>query len=111
MADLKSKSEYEKYAIRQPDMSLFPKIKGREPVMTYLNNKLFQGIPYHIDMSFITSIPEPHIFEHAIDYDRIYIFWGTDHKNPQVLGATIECYIGGYRTEFSNTTSLFIPKG
>jgi hypothetical protein len=111
MTDLKSKSEYEKYAIRQPDMALFPKVKGREPIMTYLNNILFPGVPYHIDMSFITSVPEPHIFEHAIDYDRIYIFCSTDQKNPQPLGATIECYIGGYRTEFSNTTSLFIPKG
>ena len=111
MADLITQSEYEKYAIRTPDMSLFPKVKGREPIMTYLNDKLFPGVPYHIDLSFITSVPEPHIFEHAIDYDRIYIFWGTDHKNPQSLGATIECYIGGQRTEFSNTTSLFIPKG
>ncbi|MGD9158347.1 MAG: hypothetical protein PVG39_08085 [Desulfobacteraceae bacterium] len=111
MADLITQSEYEKYAIRKPDMGLFPKVKGREPIMTYLNDKLFPGVPYHIDMSFITSIPEPHIFEHSIDYDRIYIFWSTDHKNPQSLGATIECYIGGQRTEFSNTTSLFIPKG
>lgn len=111
MTDLISSSEFEKYAIREPDMGLFPGIKGREPIMTYLNDNLFPGVPYHIDMSFITSVPEPHIFEHAIDYDRIYIFWGTDYKYPQDLGATIECYIGGQRTEFSNTTSLFIPKG
>lgn len=111
MADLITQSEYEKYAIRTPDMNLFPGVKGREPIMTYLNDRLFPDVPYHIDLSFITSKPEPHIFEHAIEYDRIYIFWGTDHKNPQSLGATIECYIGGQRTEFSNTTSLFIPKG
>ena len=111
MDDLISQSEYEKYAIRKPDMSIFPGVKGREPIMTYLNDKLFPGVPYHIDLSFITSLPEPHIFEHAIDYDRIYIFWSIDHKDPQNLGATIECYIGGQRTEFSNTTSLFIPKG
>ena len=111
MTDLITQSEYEKYAIRKPDISLFPKVKGREPIMTYLNDTLFPGVPYHIDLSFITSVPEPHIFEHAIDYDRIYIFWSTDHKDPQNLGATIECYIGGQRTEFSNTTSLFIPKG
>ncbi len=111
MVDLRSQSKYEKYAIRQPDMDLFPKIKGREPIMTYLNNKLFPDLPYHIDLSFITSKPEPHIFEHTLTYDRIYIFWSTDYKYPQNLGATIECYIGGQRTEFSNTTSLFIPKG
>jgi len=111
MADLRSNSQFEKYAIREPDMALFPKVKGREPIMTYLNNKLFPDVPYHIDLSFITSKPEPHIFEHAIDYDRILILWGTDHKYPQNLGATLEYYIGGQRIEFSNTTGIFIPRG
>ncbi len=111
MSDLKSQSPYEKYAIREPDMTLFPKVRGREPIMTYLNDQLFPGVPYHIDLSFITSVPEPHIFEHAIDYDRILIHWGTDYKYPQDLGATIEYYIGGQRIEFSNTTSMFLPKG
>jgi hypothetical protein len=111
MADLRTDSPYEKYAIRQPDMTLFPKVKGREPIMTYLNNQLYPNVPYHIDLSFITSIPEPHIFEHAIDYDRVLIHWGTDHKYPQNLGATLEYYVGGQRIEFSNTTSMFIPRG
>jgi hypothetical protein len=31
MTDLKSKSEYEKYAIRQPDMALFSKVKDVNP--------------------------------------------------------------------------------
>ena len=111
MADLRSSSEFEKYAIREPDMGLFPKVKGRDPIMTYLNDQLFPGVPYHIDLSFITSVPEPHIFEHTLDYDRIIIHWGTDHNYPQDLGATLEYYIGGQRIEFSNTTSMFIPKG
>jgi hypothetical protein len=53
--------------------------------MTYLNNILFPGVPYHIDMSFITSVPEPHIFEHAIDYDRIYISGAQIIKIQQAL--------------------------
>lgn len=111
MADLRTDSPFEKYAIREPDMSLFPKVKGRDPIMTYLNNDLFPGCNHHFDVSFITEVPEPHIFEHTVDYDRIIILWGTDHKYPQDLGATVEYYIEGQRIEFSNTTSMFIPAG
>ena len=106
-----SESKWEKFAIRKPMMDLFPRVKGRDPIMTYMNNKLVPDVRYHLDLSFITAKPEPHIFEHTLDYDRILIFWGTDHLTPQDLGATIEYYIGGQKIVFSNTTSLYIPKG
>lgn len=106
-----AESQWEKFAIRKPDMTLFPKVKGREPIMTYLNNQLVPDCPYHIDISFVTEIPEAHIYEHAVDYDRILIHWGTDHKKPQDLGATMEYYINGQQVQFSNTTSMYIPAG
>lgn len=106
-----AESQWEKFAIRKPDMTIFPNVKGRTPIMTYLNNQLVPDCPYHIDLSFVTEIPEPHLYAHSVDYDRILIHWGTDHKNPQDLGATMEYYINGQRIQFSNTTSMYIPSG
>lgn len=104
-------SQWEKYAVRTPDTDLFAGVKGRNPIMTYMNDKLVPGAPYHIDVSFITEKPDPHIFSHTMDYDRIIIHWGLDYETPQDLGAKIEYNIGGQRIEFHTTTSMFIPAG
>ena len=107
-----TESQYEKFAVRKPDREAFPGVKGRQsPTMTYMSNKLVSNVPYFIELGWIYDKPEPHIYEHTLDYDRIILHWGGDPDTPQDLGATIEYYIGGQQITFNTTTGMFIPKG
>ena len=105
-------SPYEKNAVRTPKKEAFAGVKGRQsPTMTLMSNELVKDVPYYIELGWIYDIPEPHIFEHTLDYDRIILHWGGDYETPQDLGATIEYNIGGQPIEFNTTTGMFIPKG
>jgi hypothetical protein len=108
-----AQSVYEKNAVRKPNYEVCSGIKNRQsPTMTFMSEKQ-TGAPYYIDLGWIYGIPEPnpHVMEHVHDYDEILLFYGGDYKQPQVLGAEIECYIGGQPIAFNTTTSMYIPKG
>lgn len=109
MADLK----YEKYAVRKPVYEVGGGVKNRQsPTMTYISQKQC-GAPYYITLGWVYGIPKPNpcVREHVHDYDEILLFYGSDTKNPQVLGGEIEFYIGGQPINFNTTTSMYIPKG
>ncbi|MFC1841016.1 hypothetical protein ACFL1N_15680 [Thermodesulfobacteriota bacterium] len=107
------KSEYDKFAVKKPPGEAFPGVKGRQsPTMTLMSSELVPDCPYYIEVGWITDVPEPHIFEHAIDYDRIILLWGGDYKKPQDLGGTVELYIGGQKIiPLTTTTGIFVPGG
>jgi hypothetical protein len=108
-----AESVYEKNAVRKPVYEVCSGIKNRQsPTMTFMSEKQ-TGAPYYITLGWIYGIPEPnpHVMEHVHDYDEILLFYGGDYKQPQVLGAEIEFYIGGQPITFNTTTSMYIPKG
>ena len=49
--------------------------------------------------------------ERVPDHDQLLLHIGMDPTTPQVLGATVEFYLGGQPIVFNTTTSIFIPKG
>ncbi len=108
-----AESKYEKYAVRKPVYEMCSDIKNRQsPTMTLMSEKQ-TGAPYYISLGWIYGIPKPnpHVMEHIHDYDEIILYWGGDHKQPQVLGGEIEFYIGGQPITFNTTTGMYIPKG
>lgn len=108
-----AESVYEKYAVRKPVYEVCSGIKNRQsPTMTFMSEKQ-TGAPYYITLGWVYGIPKPnpHVMEHVHDYDEILLFYGGDSKQPQVLGAEIEFYIGGQPITFNTTTSMYIPKG
>jgi hypothetical protein len=108
-----AESIYEKNAVRKPVYEVCSGIKNRQsPTMTFMSKKQ-TGAPYYITLGWIYDIPQPnpHVMEHVHDYDEILLFYGGDYKQPQVLGAEVEFYIGGQPITFNTTTSMYIPKG
>jgi hypothetical protein len=108
-----AESVYEKNAVRKPIYEVGKGVKNRQsPTMTFMSEKQ-TGAPYYITLGWIYGIPEPnpHVMEHVHDYDEILLFYGGDYKQPQVLGAEVEFYIGGQPITFNTTTSMYIPKG
>jgi hypothetical protein len=83
------------------------------PVMTFLSNAQVPEANCNLEISWTKERPagisaDP---EHVHDYDEIMIFWGSDHRRPQVLGAEIEYLVGGQTIVFNTTTGIFIPAG
>ena len=109
------KTKYEKYLIKKPAHEVDMKgVKGRQfPAMTFMNNTLVPGCNVWIGGGWIWAIPtpNPHIFEHAHNYDEIMLHIGSDPNNPEDLGAEIEFVVGGEPLIINTTSSLYVPKG
>ena len=113
-----AESQYEKYLVRKPLREVGAKrktpIKGRgSPAYTYMSNDLVPGCNMYIEFGWIWDMPEPNTFlsEHTHDYDEIVMHIGSDHNNPEDLGAEMEFVVGGEPLVFDTTTALYIPKG
>jgi hypothetical protein len=109
-----AENNYEKYLVRRPMYEVGGNVKGRQaPTMTYMSNKLVPGCNLYIDLSWIYALPEPnpHVFEHSHNYDKIVLHIGADTENFEDLGSEIEYYVGGQPLAFDTTTALYIPKG
>jgi hypothetical protein len=109
-----SKIDYEKYLVRKPLYRVGGGIKGRQsPVMTYMSNDLVPGCDLNIELGWIHDMPEPnpHILEHAHDYDEIILYISGDPYDFNDLGGDIEYYVGGQPITFDNNASFYIPKG
>jgi hypothetical protein len=107
-------TNYEKYMVRHPLRETGADVRGRNsPVMTFMSNDLVEGCNKYIDISWIYGMPEPnpHIIEHAHDYDRVVFFVGSDPFNLEDLGAEIEYYMGGQLIELNTTSALYIRQG
>ncbi len=81
--------------------------------LVYMSDELIHGINYYAQLRWITGMPEPAEKEKAIvsDCDKIVLFWGTDYKEPEYLGAEIEFMLDGKIFNFNRVTSMYIPKG
>ncbi len=109
-------SEFERFATRipiriphQPEV-----IKGRQwPPMTYLSSGQIPEANLYADLSWIYGIPEPNPAAPAQvrNQDQLFLYIGMDPDTPQVLGGTVEFYLGGQPIVFNTTTSVFVPKG
>ena len=106
--------EYEKYFVKKPIRELGRGVRGRHsPVMTCMSESLVPGCNKYLEYSWIWEMPDPnpHFVEHAIAYDKIVLFIGSDPEHFEDLGAEIEYYIGGQPLLFDTTAALYIPQG
>jgi hypothetical protein len=113
-----SAADVERYVVRKPVYETLvpgaPAVRNRQfPTMTFMSRDLVPEANYHLQVGWITGLPEPNpgVYEHVHDYDEILIHWGGDYRTPQDLGAEIEFYIGGQPIRFNTTTAMFIPRG
>jgi hypothetical protein len=110
-----SVSDYERFAVRTPlRQGGLPEVKGRQSSpMTFLSSSQVREASAHVEVAWIYGIPEPTLpaGEWVLDYDQILLHIGMNHTTPQVLGGTVELYLGGQPIVFNTTTSVFIPKG
>jgi hypothetical protein len=107
-------SKYERYVVRKPlRAAAYPEVKGRQAPMIYLSNKQVPEADYYVELCWVYGIPEgdPQSAEQVLDHDQILFHIGMDYLTPQVLGGTVEFYLGGQPIVFNTTTAVFIPKG
>jgi hypothetical protein len=104
-----------KMFVRKPAYEVSPpiEVKGRQHAMTLMSNKLVPGSNMYIETGWVFGMPDPnpHIFEHAHDYDEIVIHLGTDPKNQEELGGEIEFMVDGRPLKINKTSAVYVPKG
>lgn len=108
-------SQFERYAVRKP-MREAPAsdVKNRDwPPLVYMSSRQVPEADVYVEMSWIHGIPEggPQAAEQVLDHDQLLLHIGMDYETPQVLGGTIETYLGGQPIVFNTTTGVFIPGG
>ncbi len=106
--------DYGKYFIREPFVYLDSgrtREGARSPIMQYICDNLIPGINMYLDYVWIYEVPEPHIFEHAHDYDEVVLHIGIDPDNPEDLGAEVEFIVDGQKLTFNTTSAIYVPKG
>jgi hypothetical protein len=110
-----SKKRIGKYLVSKPAYEVVPpfEVKGRIPAMTLMSNNLIPGSDMYVEAGWVLAMPDPnpHIGEHAHNYDEIVIHLGIDPKNPEELGAEIEFVVDGKPLTIEKTSSVFVPKG
>jgi len=111
-----AEADYRKNLVEKPHYEVGGNqdIKGRQnPTMTFMSNDLVPGSDTYIEIGWVYDMPEPnpHIHDHAHDFDEIVLHVGTDPDNPEYLGAEIEFVVGGQKLTINKTSALFIPKG
>lgn len=110
-------ADYSEYIVKKPAYEVVAgtPVKGRQgpSSMTFMSNNLVSGCNIYIEGGWVWDMPDPnpHIFEHAHDYEEIVVHFGTDYQNPQKLGAEIEFQVGGQPLMLNRTSAVFIPQG
>jgi len=66
---------------------------------TYIDKALIEGVPNHVFISGIHTVPDPNpwLEFHAHPYDEILLFMGTDPHDIEDLGAEVEILMGDER--------------
>jgi hypothetical protein len=105
----------EKYVVAKPAYEVIPamEVKGRIPAMTLMSGSLVPGTKMYIETGWVLGMPDPnpHIGEHAHDYDEIILHLGTDPNNPEDLGGEIEIGMDGKPVIIKSTSAIYVPKG
>jgi hypothetical protein len=109
------KKEIKKNFVSKPAYEVKPpfEVKGRHHAMTLMSNKQAPGSNMYIETGWVFGMPDPnpHIDEHAHDYDEIVIHLGTDPENQEELGGEIEFVVDDEPLIIDKTSAVFIPKG
>jgi hypothetical protein len=112
-----SQPDYRKYHIKTPirEVGANMKVKGvTMPSRTYMSNSLVPGSNVYLEFTWIDQMPEPSLVVprvHSHGYDQITLLIGSNPKDPEYLGAEIECHVGGQKMISDKTNALFIPRG
>jgi hypothetical protein len=107
---------YAKYLVRKPVKEVVAgmSVKNRPGgSSTLMNNNLVPGSNIYIEGGWVLGMPDPnpHIFEHAHDYEEIVVHFGSDYQNPEDLGGEIDFYVDGKPLKFDKTSALYVPRG
>jgi hypothetical protein len=109
------RSDIKKLVVEKPAYEVIPKdvVKNRIPAMTLMSGNLVPGAKMYIETGWVLGMPDPnpHIGEHAHDYDEIVIHLGTDPSDPEDLGGEIEIMMDGEPVTISKTSAIYVPKG
>jgi hypothetical protein len=127
-----AKSKYEKYVTRKPaiiksdyseEVPKGEKIPLRTPVDTgpmVIFSKSFVPeansiIEYGIVSGDMVIGDGSFVNKHKHDYEEIFMFLGTDPKDPCDLGAEVEFWIGEGKDQekivFTTSSSIYVPPG
>jgi hypothetical protein len=126
-----AQSKYEKYVTRKPAIIKSDyseevpkgKIPLRTPVDTgplIIFSKAFVPeansiIEYGIVTGDMVIGDGSFVNKHKHDYEEIFMFLGTDAKDPNDLGAEVEFWIGDGKDQekivFTTSSSIFVPPG
>lgn len=127
-----AKSKYEKYVVRKPaiikadyteEVPQTEKIPLRTPYDTgplIIFSKKFVPeansiVEYGIVSGDMTIGDGSFVSKHKHDYPEIFMFLGTDPKDPQDLGAEVEFWIGEGKDQekivFTTSSSIYVPPG
>ena len=108
-------NKYGRFLVKNPAHEVnMTGVTGRQfPAMTFINSTLVPECNVWIGGGWIWQIPNPnpHIYDHAHDYDEIMLHIGSNSDNPEDLGAEIEFVVGDEPLTINTTSALFIPKG
>jgi hypothetical protein len=126
------KSKYEKYVVRKPaiihadyteEVPRGEKIPLRTPFDTgplVMFSKDFVPeantiIEYGIVSGDMVIGDGSFVNKHKHDYEEIFMFLGTDPKDPRDLGAEVEFWIGEGKDQekilFTTSSSIYVPPG
>jgi hypothetical protein len=127
-----AKSKYEKYVVRKPaiihadyteEVPKGEKIPLRTPVDTgpmVIFSKDFVPeansiVEYGIVSGDMVIGDGSFVNKHKHDYPEIFMFLGTDPKDPRDLGAEVEFWIGEGKDQekivFTTSSSIYVPPG
>jgi hypothetical protein len=118
-----TESKYGKYIIDTPHVQrlahgVLPegqRVKGRTMSHTYIEDSLIKGVPQHVFISGIHTVPDPNpwLEFHSHPHDEIILFMGTDPHDIQHLGAEIEIKLGDEEEShvINKTSGIYIPRG
>jgi hypothetical protein len=108
-------SDLKKYVVAKPAYEVVPKfeVKNRIPAMTLMSGNLVPGTKMYVETGWVLGMPDPnpHIGEHAHDYDEIILHLGTDPSHPEDLGGEIEILMDGQPFTINSTSAIYVPKG
>jgi len=106
--------DYEQYVVRNPMREtggIFT--RGRQaPTMTYMSSIQVNAANCYIEFGWIWGEVEPSIGRMRHEkYNEIVLHIGSDHKNPEALGADMEFGLGGELFPINTSFGVFIPRG
>ena len=116
-------SKYGKYIIDSPRVQklangVLPdgmRVKGRTLSHTYIEDALIKGVPLHIFISGIHTVPDPNpwLKPHIHPHDEVILFMGTDPHDITKLGAEVEIILGDEDEShiITRTAGVYIPHG